>query len=56
VDKLERIDVCLRVLKSASEVRLSETELHTVRRIALAYLDAELGLAEREVEEREGPE
>jgi hypothetical protein len=44
-DKLERIDLSLRILKSASEVDLSKEELEGVRRIALAYLDAELGIS-----------
>ncbi len=43
-DKLERIDLSLRILKSATEADLSKEELEEVRRIALAYLDAELGL------------
>jgi hypothetical protein len=45
VNKLEMIDLCLRVIKAAAEVSLSEEEVARVRGIALAYLDAELGLS-----------
>jgi len=43
-DKLERVELALRVLKEAREVGLSTQELSEVRRIALVYLDAELGI------------
>jgi hypothetical protein len=44
-NKLETIDLCLRVLRAATEVSLSEEEVARVRKIALAYLDAELGIS-----------
>ncbi len=43
-DKLERIDLSLRILKNAAEATLSKEEIAAVRRVALTYLDAELGL------------
>lgn len=43
-DKLERIDISLRILKNALEATLSKEEIAAVRRVTLAYLDAELGL------------
>ncbi len=46
-NKLETIDLCLRILKSASEVSLSQEESDRIRKIVLAYLDAELGLLSR---------
>ena len=52
MDKLERIDLCLRVLKSAPEVSLSKKELQAVRKVALDYLDAELGIHEQGEEGR----
>ncbi|MBI3859228.1 MAG: hypothetical protein HY296_03165 [Thaumarchaeota archaeon] len=45
-DMLEKIDLCLRVLMASLAVPLSPEELSKVRKIALAYLDAELGLSE----------
>jgi len=47
-NKLETIELCLRILKSASEVSLSQEEIDQVRRVAMAYLVAELGLPKRE--------
>jgi hypothetical protein len=38
------MDLCLRVLKNASEAPLSEKERAAVRRVALAILDTDLGL------------
>jgi hypothetical protein len=38
------MDLCLRILKNASEVSLSDEERAAVRKVALAYLDADLGL------------
>jgi len=42
------VDLCLRILKNAREGPLSEKERAAVRKVALAYLDAELGLGPRE--------
>lgn len=42
--KLEIIHLCIRILKTVAEVPLSEEEAAGVRKVALAYLDAELGL------------
>jgi hypothetical protein len=38
------MDLCLRILKNAGDVPLSDEERATVRKVALAYLDADLGL------------
>ena len=43
-DILERVDLCLRILKNAREASLSDEERAAVRKVALAYLDADLGL------------
>jgi hypothetical protein len=48
VDKLERIDLCLRVLKNSSRVRLSAEELQVIRKLAFVYLYDELGLPVQE--------
>lgn len=45
---LETIDLALRVLKAATEVELSAAEVGVVRKIALAYLDSELGVLPHE--------
>lgn len=50
-EHLEKLDLCLRILKQASEVSLSEEELAKVRRVALLYLRAELGLPLEEKEQ-----
>jgi len=38
------MDLCLRILKNAREAPLSDEERAAVRKVALAYLDADLGL------------
>jgi len=38
------VDLCLRILKNAREAPLSEKERTAVKKVALAYLDADLGL------------
>ena len=43
-DILDRIDLCLRILKNAPEASLSGEELAAVRKVALGYLHADLGL------------
>jgi hypothetical protein len=43
-NKLETIDLCLRILKLTPEVSLSQAEVDRIRKIVLVYLDAELGL------------
>lgn len=48
MDRLERIDLCLRILKGVSEVAISQGELEAIRKVTRAYLDAELGLSEGE--------
>jgi hypothetical protein len=45
-DKLERIDLCLRILNNSLNIDLTPGELTKIRKIVLAYLDAELGLSE----------
>jgi ribosomal protein L16/L10AE len=45
MDKLERIELCLRILRESSEVSLTQNQLEAVRRVALTYLDAELGVS-----------
>lgn len=43
---LESVDLCLRILKTAEEIVLSQEEHAAVRKVALVYLDASLpGLA-----------
>jgi hypothetical protein len=48
MDKLERIDQCLRILRDVPEVATSQEELEAIRKVARAYLDAELGLSQGE--------
>ena len=43
-DILERLDLCLRILKNSRDASLSEEERAAVRKVAWAYLEADLGL------------
>jgi len=38
------MDLCLRILKNARDASLSEEERAALRKVALAYLDADLGV------------